>query len=87
MRFATIIALDLGKFKSVACVMDAATRRHVFQTLDTTPQRLHELFVAHADADDDPARTLVVVECCDAAGWAHDLAAAPRDEGRFRAGT
>ena len=28
MGFASIIALDLGKFKSVAAVMDAAARRH-----------------------------------------------------------
>src|SRR5687768_10065921 len=72
MGFDTIIALDLGKFKSVACVTDARTRRHRFETLDTTPQRLHALFVAHVCQD--PARTLVVVECCDAAGWVHDLA-------------
>ena len=69
----TIVALDLGKFTSVACVMDAAARTHRFETLDTTPRRLHELFAAHAGAD--PSRALVVVECCDAAGWVHDLAA------------
>ena len=74
MGFDTIIALDLGKFKSVACVMDAGSRRHRFETLDTTPRRLHELFIANAGAD--PQRTLVVVEACDAAGWVHDLAAA-----------
>ena len=38
----TIIALDLGKFKSVACVMDARTREHRFATVETTP-------AAHAD--------------------------------------
>jgi transposase len=68
----SIIALDLGKFKSVACVTDAGTRRHRFETLDTTPQSLHDLFAANVGAD--PSRTLVVVECCDAAGWVHDLA-------------
>jgi transposase len=73
MGFATIIALDLGKFKSVACVMNAATRTHRFETIDTTPQRLHELFTAHATAEGSPS-TLAVVECCDAAGWVHDLA-------------
>jgi len=72
----TIIALDLGKFKSVACLMNAGTRRHSFETLDTTPQRLHDLFVAHhtSEGDDPSSRTLVVIECCDAAGWVHDLA-------------
>jgi transposase len=73
MGFDQIIALDLGKFKSVAAVMNAATRRHGFETLDTTPQKLHDLFAAHANQE--PSRTLVVVECCDAAGWVHDLAA------------
>ena len=48
MGLVSIIALDLGKFKSVACVMDVGTRRHQFQTLDTTPQQLHALFTAHA---------------------------------------
>ena len=61
MGFASIIALDLGKFKSVAAVMEAAARRHLFATLDTTPQALHDLLVAHAAAE--PSRTLVVVEC------------------------
>ena len=72
MGFDTIIALDLGKFKSVACLMDVGSRRHRFETLDTTPQRLHALFVANTP--EDPSCTLVVVECCDAAGWVHDLA-------------
>jgi transposase len=67
-----IIAIDLGKFKSVACIMDRGSRHHRFETLDTTPRRLHDLFVAHAG--DEPSRTLVIVECCDAAGWVHDLA-------------
>lgn len=72
MGMSRIIALDLGKFNSVACVMQADTRRHTFCTLQTTPQTLHDLFAAHATRD--PAQTLVVVEACDAAGWVHDLA-------------
>jgi transposase len=73
MGFDSIIALDLGKFKSVACIIDdVGTRRHRFDSLETTPQRLHDLFVAHAAHD--PSRTRVVVEACDAAGWVHDLA-------------
>lgn len=36
----TIIALDLGKLNSVACILEAATRRHTFQTLATPPQTL-----------------------------------------------
>jgi transposase len=74
MGFDSIIALDLGKFKSVVCLLDGGTRRHRFETIDTTPQRLHDLFVEHATQD--PARMLVVIEACDAAGWVHDLAVA-----------
>ena len=33
MGYATIVGLDLGKFKSVCCVMDAATGTHTFETL------------------------------------------------------
>jgi transposase len=70
----TIIALDLGKFKTVACVMDAATRGHDFATVATTPAALHAFLAARAGAD--PAAALVVLEACDGAGWVHDLAAA-----------
>ena len=69
-----ILALDLGKFKSVACTMEVATRQHAFQTIATSPTTLHELIVALATPD--PSRTLVVFETCDAAGWVHDLCVA-----------
>ncbi len=75
MGFETIIAIDLGKFKSVACVMDVSTRQHHFATVDTTPAALHALLVRHATAA-DPSRTLLIIEACDAAGWVHDLAGA-----------
>jgi hypothetical protein len=32
-----ILALDLGKFKSVACVLDTVTGRHVFVDLPRKP--------------------------------------------------
>ena len=38
MGLRTIIGMDLGKFNSVACVMDAGTRRHSFASIVTTPQ-------------------------------------------------
>jgi transposase len=69
-----IIALDLGKFNSVVCVMDAATRRHAFASVATTPSALHDLLAARTG--DGASRTLVVLETCDVAGWVHDLAAA-----------
>jgi transposase len=72
--FARIVALDLGKFNSVACIYDAETRQHVFKSISMSPQNVHDLLSEHAGQD--PARVLVVFETCDAAGWVHDLAAA-----------
>lgn len=74
MEFATIIALDLGKFKTVACVMDVATRTHAFETIAMSPADVHDLLVRHATAA--PADTLVVFETCDTAGWVHDVCTA-----------
>jgi transposase len=66
-----IIALDLGKFKTVACVMNTADRSHVFATIEMSPATLHDLLVRHATAE--PSQTLVVFETCDCAGWVHDV--------------
>ncbi len=74
MSLQTIIAIDLGKFKSVVCVMDVATHEHRFETISTTPATLHEVLVRHAG--DDPSKAVVVIEACDAAGWVHDQATA-----------
>jgi len=69
----TILGLDLGKFKSVCCVTDAATGRHAFETLATTPATIGELLARHAASGEG---VLLVIETCDAAGWVHDLARA-----------
>jgi transposase len=69
MGYAKIIALDLGKFKTVACVMDTSTRMHVFETIDMSPGNMHDLLTRHVT---DAAATLVVFETCDTAGWVHD---------------
>jgi transposase len=66
-----IIALDLGKFKTVACVMNAADRSHVFETIEMSPPAVRELLARHATADPRDAR--VVFETCDCAGWVHDV--------------
>ncbi len=42
----TILAIDLGRYKSVACVYSRSTCRHAFRTLDTTPAELDKL-LAH----------------------------------------
>ncbi len=72
--FATIIALDLGKFKTVACVMDTATRTHTFETILMSPATVHDLLTRQLT--DPPADTLVVSETCETAGWVHDLCTA-----------
>jgi transposase len=63
----TILAVDLGRYKSVACVYARSTRAHTFRTIDTTPADLDRLLARHPGA-------LVVVEACANAGWVHDLA-------------
>lgn len=71
MGYTRIIALDLGKFKTVACVMDPATRLHAFETIGMSPAGLTELIARHVASP--PGQTLLVFETCDAAGWVHDL--------------
>lgn len=62
-----ILAIDLGKFKSVACVYESTTGEHTFPTVSTKPGDIHDLRASHR-----PER--VVVEIGSAAGWVHDLA-------------
>jgi len=64
-----ILAVDLGKFKSTACVYHTQTAQHTFQTLPTRPQTVHDLIVEHA-----PDR--LVIEVGSQAGWVSDLAEA-----------
>jgi transposase len=64
---AAILAIDLGRYKSVACTYDPAARSAAFRTLDTGRADFDRLFRAHPGA-------VVVVEACANAGWAHDLA-------------
>ncbi len=61
-----ILALDLGKNKSVACELDTATNQHAFVTIRTRPNEVHDLVVACR-----PDR--VVIEIGPQAGWVHDL--------------
>lgn len=61
-----ILALDLGKYKSVGCEFEANSGRHSFVTFPTTPQALHDLIV-------DPEPDRVVIEIRSIAGWVCDL--------------
>jgi transposase len=63
----TIIAIDLGRHNSVACVYERRTRAHTFCTLDTTPADLDRLLARHPGAP-------VIIEACANAGWVHDRA-------------
>jgi transposase len=64
-----ILAVDLGKFKSVACDYDSCSSEYSFSTIATTPAEMHDLFARH-----QPQR--VVIEIGSASGWVHDLATA-----------
>src|SRR5437764_2187873 len=49
MVYRTILGLDLGKFKSVCCVLSAdAPQTPAFETVQTTPATLHDLLAKHA---------------------------------------
>jgi transposase len=61
-----ILAIDLGKFKSVACAYRSDDDAK-YQTIETTPQAIHDLL-----AETEPDR--VVVEVGTVTGWIHDIA-------------
>ena len=63
----SILAIDLGKFKSVACRYDAGTGAHAFETIATTPPAVHDLLI-------DANPQLLVIEACGSCGWIADLA-------------
>ena len=63
-----ILAVDLGKVKSVACDFESQSSEHVFETVRTSPEALEELILRRR-----PDR--VVIEVCPSAGWITDLAA------------
>lgn len=61
-----ILAIDLGKAKSVFCRFDSSDQSHSYQTIPSTPKAFH-------DALADRPASLVVIEACDIAGWVSDL--------------
>jgi transposase len=64
-----ILALDLGKYKTVGCEYESETGAHRFHRSATTPAALRKLV-----QDVKPDR--VVIEVCSIAGWVCDLLAA-----------
>lgn len=63
---AAILGLDLGKFKSLACLYDPDTTAARFATVLTDPDALRKLLEAERPG-------LVVFETCTVAGWVADL--------------
>ncbi len=62
----TIMAIDLGKFKSVACYYLSGNHPVEYETIKTTPQAVHDLLVKYQP-------DCVVVEVCGIIGWVCDL--------------
>lgn len=61
-----ILAIDLGKFNSMACFYNSQTREHRFQLCKTERNYLTTLFKSeHFD--------LVVMEACSCSGWVSDI--------------
>jgi len=62
-----ILAIDLGKFKSVVCEMNCDSKEHKFETISTCPERVRRLLEKRR-----PGR--VVFEIGAQAGWMADIA-------------
>lgn len=62
-----ILALDLGKFKTMCCFFDTKTRKYEFLTAATDRSYLATVFKTNKV-------DLVVMEACGPSGWIHDLA-------------
>jgi transposase len=62
----SILAIDLGKYKSVACLHDPASGEFRFTTFETTRAEVQKLL-----GKEPPA--VVIIEACLLAGWVHDL--------------
>lgn len=61
-----ILALDLGNFKSVACIFETSTTAHEFETIVSSKEAVRELVQRRR-----PDR--VVIEVCPLAGWVCDV--------------
>jgi len=62
----TILGIDLGKFKSVACVFSTDDGELRFETVPTNPKTFRDLLTRTAP-------DMVLFETCTAAGWVYDL--------------
>ena len=59
-----ILAIDLGKFKSVTCLLETDTNETEFWTMVTDRHYLETVLKHYVP-------NLVVIEACTLAGWVH----------------
>ncbi len=64
-----ILAIDLGKFMSVTCLLDTATNETEFWTMSTDQPYLKAVLNRYKP-------NLAVIESCTIAGWVHDVCTA-----------
>ncbi len=69
----TILAIDLGKYKSVFCKLDTSSLKPEYSTVKTDPEKFHDIF---ADLDTD--NSIVLFEVGSQAGWLSDMMRAMR---------
>ena len=64
----TIVSIDLGKRKSVVCLMNRGSLKTQYKTIRTQPEVFHDLF-----ADLDVKNAVVLFEVGNQAGWVADM--------------
>jgi transposase len=64
----TIVAMDLGKFKSVVCYLNRSSLTTQYRTVRTCPEVFHDLF-----AQLDAGQAIVLFEVSSQAGWIADM--------------
>jgi len=64
----TILAIDLGKRKSVFCKLDTSSLKPEYSTVKTVPEKFHDIF-----ADLDSKNSIVLFEVGTQAGWLSDM--------------
>ena len=64
----TILAINLGKHKSVLCKLDTSSLKPQYSTVKTDPETFHDIF-----ADLDGGHSIVLFEVGSQAGWLADL--------------
>lgn len=64
-----ILAMDLGKRKTVVCFYDSETAEASYRTIKTLEQEIHDLIAEYGAGR-------VVFEICSIAGWIYDIASA-----------